>query len=167
MADATGTAFALRTDWGPHMYKHILAALDGSPRASQVLRHAAELAAQTGATLHLCRAVNVPPDVPADVWILAGEQLTAHLLNQGAEELTELAQAVQPSQTSVVWGQRLCRLGIPGQVVIELADELHADLIVMGSHGYGFFERLIGTTAARIVNHARCSVLVVRGEEPA
>jgi len=37
----------------------------------------------------------------------------------------------------------------------------------MGSHGYGFLERLVGTTAARIVNHARCSVLVVRGEEPA
>lgn len=35
----------------------------------------------------------------------------------------------------------------------------HADLIAMGSHGYGFLERL--------VNHARCSVLVVRGEEPA
>ena len=42
------------------MYKHILAALDGSPRSPQVLRQAAELCARTGATLHLCHAVNVP-----------------------------------------------------------------------------------------------------------
>ena len=50
----------------------------------------------------------------------------------------------------------------PGQVVVELADELRTDLLVIGSHGYHVFERVLGTTAARIVNLAGCSVLVVR-----
>ena len=47
------------------MYKHILAALDGSARSSQVLRHAAELAVRTGARLHLGHAVDVPLGLPA------------------------------------------------------------------------------------------------------
>jgi nucleotide-binding universal stress UspA family protein len=38
-------------------------------------------------------------------------------------------------------------------------------LIVIGSHGYGGLDRVLGTTAARVVNHALCSVLVVRPPE--
>lgn len=149
------------------MYKHILAALDGSPRAPEVLVHAAELASRVGAVLHLCRAVSVPPDVPADAWILAGEELTACLLDSGARELTALVEALPTRHTPIVWGHRECRCGTPEQVIMSLADELQADLIVIGSHGFGFLDRIIGTTAARIVNHARCSVLVVRGDASA
>ena len=39
------------------------------------------------------------------------------------------------------------------------------DLIVIGSHGYSGIDRLIGTTAAKVVNHAKQSVLVVRAAE--
>ena len=149
------------------MYKHILTALDGSPRALHVLRHAAELAARSGAQLHLVRAVHLPLGVPADAFTMTGDQLISRLLGHGAQELTELAESLRPGLTPVLWGQRLCRLGAPAQVVVDLADELHADLIVIGSHGYDVVDRLLGTTAARIVNHARCSVLVVRGAAPA
>jgi len=145
------------------MYKHILAALDESPRAAEVLHHAAELAARTGATLHVCRAVNPPVlGVPADAWMITPAELTARMLDHGARELAFLIHAMPPTATPVVWGQRLSRLGGPGQVVVQAADELHADLIVVGSHGYNVLDRFLGTTAARIVNHARCSVLVVR-----
>lgn len=144
------------------MYKNILTALDGSPRAMHVLRHAAGLAARSGAQLHLVRAVHLPLDVPADALTMSGDQLTARLLASGTEELAALAEALHPEITPVLWGQRVCRFGVPAQVVIEVAGELHADLIVIGSHGYNVVDRLLGTTAARIVNHARCSVLVVR-----
>jgi nucleotide-binding universal stress UspA family protein len=43
-----------------------------------------------------------------------------------------------------------------------MARSVEADLIVIGSHGYAGFDRLLGTTAAKVVNHAHCSVLVVR-----
>jgi universal stress protein F len=146
------------------MYEHILAALDGSPRAPQVLHHAAELAARTGAVLHLGRAVHLPLGLPADALTLTGDQLTARLLEYGAQELTALAEGLRPTHTPIRWGQRLCRFGAPAQFVVDLAEELHADLIVIGSHGYDVVDRLLGTTAARVVNHARCSVLVVRGD---
>lgn len=149
------------------MYKQILAALDDSHRATEVLRHAAELAARDHATLHVCRAVNVPVGVPMDAWMLAGDVLTERLLDYATEELAALVEGMPPSERSIVGGRRVCRLGTPGHVIVELADELHVDLLVIGSHGYHVFERVLGTTAARIVNHARCSVLVVRADPAA
>lgn len=148
------------------MYKHILAAIDGSPRAPQVLRHAAELAAlwatRSGARLHLVHAVNVPVGLPADTWTLTGEELTGRLIDHGLRELTQQAEALKPTFTPVLWGERVARLGRPAQVIVDVADELQADLIVLGSHGYDTLDRILGTTAARVVNHARCSVFVIK-----
>lgn len=53
--------------------------------------------------------------------------------------------------------------GSPEQIIIEEAENWGADLIVVGSHGYGFWERmLLGSVSNAIVNHAPCSVMVVR-----
>ncbi len=144
------------------MYKHILAALDGSPRSAQVLRQAAELCARTGATLHLCHAVNVPLGLPADTWTLSGEELRARLIDHGLRELTTVAEGLHPHITPVRWGERVCRLGRPAQVIVDLAEELKVDLIVIGCHSLDVLDRVLGTTAARVVNHAGCDVLVVR-----
>jgi nucleotide-binding universal stress UspA family protein len=46
--------------------------------------------------------------------------------------------------------------------VCETAKADGVDLVVIGSHGYGGIDRLLGTTAAKIVDHAPCSVYVVR-----
>jgi len=144
------------------MYKHILAALDGSPRAPQVLHTAAELAARTGATLHLCRAVTVPVGVPDDSWMLSAADLPTRLLDHGARDLTRLAQDLHPTTTPILWGERVCRLGPAAPTISDIAGELHADLVVVGSHGYGLLDRILGTTSARVVHHSPCSVLVVR-----
>ena len=53
--------------------------------------------------------------------------------------------------------------GAPEQILVETAKEWNADLIVVGSHGRGFWERmLLGSTTDALVHHAPCSVLVVR-----
>ena len=57
-------------------------------------------------------------------------------------------------------------LGIPEQVIIETAQEWQADLIIVGSHGRGFWGRaMIGSTSDTIVHNAPCPVLVVRKSE--
>lgn len=51
----------------------------------------------------------------------------------------------------------------PGKAIIEEAERWHADLIVVGSHGRGFWGRtFLGSTSDRVLHHAPCSVLVVR-----
>lgn len=52
--------------------------------------------------------------------------------------------------------------GAPDQQIIERAKEWRADLIVVGSHGRGFWGRLLGSVSNGVVHHAPCSVLVVR-----
>ena len=54
-------------------------------------------------------------------------------------------------------------VGAPEQILIEEAKEWNADLVVVGSHGRGFWGRmLLGSTTDALVHHAPCSVLVVR-----
>ena len=52
--------------------------------------------------------------------------------------------------------------GAPDQQIIEMAKEWKADIIVVGSHGRGFWGRLLGSVSNGVVHHAECSVLVVR-----
>ena len=52
--------------------------------------------------------------------------------------------------------------GPPDQIIIEKAREWNADLIVVGSHGRGFWGRLLGSVSNGVLHHAPCSVLVVR-----
>ncbi len=53
--------------------------------------------------------------------------------------------------------------GSPDSRIVETAEESGADLIVLGSHGYKRWERLLlGSVSSSVVHHAHCSVLVVR-----
>ena len=62
----------------------------------------------------------------------------------------------------------LVQLGRPAQVIVETAEKWPADLIVVGSHGYGFWGRLaLGSVSAAVVHNAPCSVLVVRASTAA
>ncbi|MBV9214654.1 MAG: universal stress protein [Acidobacteria bacterium] len=55
--------------------------------------------------------------------------------------------------------------GAPDRELVEIAESWGADLIVVGSHGRGFWGRLLGSVSDGVVHHAPCSVLVVRGEK--
>ena len=53
--------------------------------------------------------------------------------------------------------------GPANRAIVEEAEDWGADLIVMGTHGYGFWNRaMLGSVSNSVVHHAPCSVLVVR-----
>ena len=56
----------------------------------------------------------------------------------------------------------LVRTGSPWSAICAAAREHDADLIVLGAHGYDAVDHILGTTAAKVVNHADRSVLVVK-----
>ena len=56
--------------------------------------------------------------------------------------------------------------GTPESRIVETAEEIQADLIIVGSHGYSRWERLLlGSVSNSVVQHAPCSVLVVRSQK--
>ena len=60
-----------------------------------------------------------------------------------------------------IFRSHFARDGVAWDAICTAAKEVDADLIVIGSHGYGVIDRLLGTTAAKVVNHADRSVYVV------
>jgi nucleotide-binding universal stress UspA family protein len=138
--------------------KTILVGLDGSPRADGVLAYAESLARSMGSKLVLFRSFGIPPDMTL-AWPASDQTLELALRTQ-AQKYLESCAAKVPSD--LLGGVRV-DLGVPWQAVCEAARDESVDLIVIGSHGYSGIDHLIGTTAAKIVNHADRSVLVVRG----
>jgi universal stress protein F len=136
----------------------ILVGVDGSPREPKVLEAAVALAKDRGGKVYLARAMMVPVSIPTAVWTLQGEDFAQFLVEHGNKELAETAGRVPTEQR----GDAITRLGQPADVLVALAEELDVDLVVIGSHGYSGIDRVLGTTAAKVVNKAPCSVLVVR-----
>lgn len=56
--------------------------------------------------------------------------------------------------------------GSPDSRIVEAAEKMAADLIIVGSHGYNRWERLLlGSVSDSVVHHAPCSVLIVRSQD--
>ena len=56
--------------------------------------------------------------------------------------------------------------GSPESQIVEVAEKMKADLIIVGSHGYNSWERLLlGSVSDSVVHHAPCSVLIVRSPD--
>jgi nucleotide-binding universal stress UspA family protein len=141
--------------------KPYLVALDSSPRAPQVLKAAIALANAQSTKLVLFRAVGLPSDLPAQAYAMPPDGVMDILLQRAKKELDDLSRAIPqglPFETRI-------EIGTPWQAICEAGKTTSAALIVIGSHGYSGWDRLIGTTAARVVNHADRTVLVVRQPE--
>lgn len=139
----------------------VLVALDSSTRAPAVLRRAAHLAKAEGSTLHVLRSVGIPPEIAPDLLTLSPDALPERLVADAAKDLTRLVGEEPLAAGAVVEAQ----VGTPWRTICAYAREKNASVIVIGTHGHSVLDTLLGTTAARVVNHAPCSVLVVR--EPA
>lgn len=140
------------------MIGRILVALDGSDRAPGVFDAAVEIAARFRAALRPFRAVMVPPEFPAAAAGSRPDPLAAHMMESAEEELEELISGAPPS---VLLEPPIVRIGQPWRLILAVADEIDADLVVVGSHGYHGLDRILGTTAARVANVSSRNVLVV------
>lgn len=138
--------------------RKILVGLDSSPKSSQVLETAVGLAQRFGAQLILCHSVGIPFDFPADALGLSPTALPGIMEEAARRDLEARARALPPEIKRKVDIQ----IGTPWQVICNLAKDEDVDLVVIGSHGYSGLDRVIGTTAARVVNHSDRPVLVVR-----
>ena len=140
--------------------KRILVGLDGSPREAYVLAAAQELALRFDAQLLLVRAVGLPPEIPAEAWQDPKLSVQEYLQKKAREGLEQCARGLPESMRSRSALEVV--VATPWQGICMSAEAYGAQLIVIGSHGYSGLDHVLGTTAARIVNHAKCSVFVVR-----
>ena len=145
------------------MFKRIVVGTDGSETASVAVRHATQLAKTTGASLEIVSAFEtVPQDrlrhesqqVPGDI---------AHGVGPREDVNVYLESAAGSAKEEGVESNTHAREGDPADAILDVAEEIDADLIVVGNKGMTGARRfLLGSVPNKISHHAPCDVWIVR-----
>jgi len=136
------------------MFKTILVPID--------MAHVAEgkaiidIAAQHGAAGAKIILLNVAEEIPG--W--AAAELPAGLLEESRAKSEADLKAIAAASGMAMDVE--VRTGHPYKTILEVAEEKGVDLIIVASHRPGLQDYFLGSTAAKVVRHANCSVLVVR-----
>ncbi len=140
------------------LYKHILVATDLAENCGALIARAASIAHLTKATMSLAHVL------PHSLVPYAGEfsipidaELEATIKKQAKKQLASLGKKYHVDTES----QYLLEGSVKVEVT-ELAKKIHADLIVVGTHGYEGIELLLGSQANAILHAAQCDVWVIR-----
>lgn len=145
------------------LFKRIVVGTDGSDSAREAIRQAAQLARLSEAELHVVSAYEpVPPrrseaesrGVPADVSHEFGPREEVNFILDGAAAITASV-GIEPVPHA--------RDGDPADAILTVADEVGADLIVVGNKGMTGARRfLLGSVPNKVSHHAPCSVFIAR-----
>ena len=143
----------------------ILLATDGSEESELAALRAVDLAERTDSELHLVHVGVVPIFLKSYPGVLGYERKLYKELEEVSRELLRKQSWRVKVAGGTVAGTHL-RMGEVALEIVALAEELRADLIVMGSRGLGGVRRaLMGSVSDSVVRHAHCPVLVVRPEK--
>jgi nucleotide-binding universal stress UspA family protein len=148
--------------------KKILLATDGSPGSLKAAKKAASLARSIPGGQATLVVVNIAPlhliDLATDRLNMSGEDVLPTELEVRLKKNSEDILAATLKQIEGVEGiQTRSLLGHPSDAICDVAEEIGADLIVVGSGGHSKLHKLfLGSVSNQIVSHSPCDVLVVK-----
>jgi nucleotide-binding universal stress UspA family protein len=145
------------------MFGRIVVGTDGSDTATEAVRQATDLARLAGAQLDIVSAFEPVPqqrlkseerELPGDVQYEVGPREDVNLV---------LDTAAGTVSQSGVEAQTHAREGDPADAILDVAEEVNADLIVVGNKGMTGARRfLLGSVPNKVSHHAPCSVIIIR-----
>jgi universal stress protein A len=136
--------------------KSIIVPLDFSEMSLKALRYAVAFAKQFGAKLTLVHVVEAPVHA-------ADASFSSLVSSDKFGAIKERLEEMIPPELSV---DTAVRQNVPFNGILEVAQEINADLIITTTHGYtGLAQLFKGATVSKIVNQSPCPVLVVRESE--
>lgn len=146
----------------------ILVPLDFSPASDRALAYAKALSTEFGAPLFLLHVIEdrmMTGPWPSEVYLGELPKLRDDLVKDAERRMRLCLESIEKEGLTAT-GEVL--IGGPSHVIIEQAEALNADLLVMGTHGRtGITHLLIGSVAERVIRHAPCPVFVVRERKAA
>lgn len=148
------------------MYARILVAIDGSPVAAQALEQGLVLAKALGSAVTIVHVAEVVPRVGGNYGaVVTGTQATLAAMveakpadNKLLNKALDAANAAGVEAAATLIGHRS-----PAEGIIEAAETVDADLIVMGTNGRrGLGRMILGSQASKVLQNAEVPVLVAR-----
>lgn len=141
------------------MYKKILVPLDGSPMSESVLPHAEALAKSEHAEIILLRVPNAPVSE-----YLSRDPMIAEMIHDDMEKESEeyVHNKVTELQKENIQVTGLTKDGPVPDTILNVAEETHADIIAMSTHGRtGVSRWLMGSVADKVVHHTHIPVMLI------
>ena len=137
----------------------ILVPIDFSELSRKALQYALTFSRVFGGEIFLLHVVEFVPT--PEVVVAETEYLNASLRETAAQQLSEWRKEIPGVSVKAS-----IQDGIPFREIVRIANEINADLIILGTQGRtGLSHLFIGSTAERVVRHAGCPVMVVRERE--
>ena len=148
----------------PGLWHTILVPVDFSAPSEAALTYALKLVAASNAALHVCHIIPVPHVL--DALYERGfepEESVKRIEQKARQRINEIVRSASSTlKPHLHYSEGDARDG-----VLEWAEKLKADLIVMGTHGRRGAERFfMGSVAEAVIRRASCPVLTLRGESP-
>ena len=144
----------------------VLLAVDGSPYSEAAVNEVASRTWPENCEVRVITAYELPLAPAPETWALPPDyfeklDIAARESAAGIEQAIVVKLTASLGPAVKVTGNVLP--GSPRSIILEEAERWSADLIVVGSHGYGTWHRfLLGSVSQAVVSHAKCSVEVVR-----
>jgi nucleotide-binding universal stress UspA family protein len=145
----------------------VLLATDGSPHSEAAVAQVAKQPWPAGTAVRVLTILHpsIPMFMEPTLLVAAAHVQQAEELRQrGTEIVLKASDRIRRGATRVTVTTKILE-GSPQELIVEEARDWDADLIVVGSHGYGRLQRmLLGSVAGAVVANAPCSVQVVRAK---
>jgi len=141
--------------------RRILVPVDFTETAERAFQYAVELARKFDASVTVLHAYQIPAYGFPDAAIIASAELATQMANAGQARLDSL---IDSNKTSGISMTAILRDGVPWEEIKAVAEEVHADLIVIGTHGRrGLARALLGSVAENVIRTSNLPVLVIHG----
>ena len=144
----------------------ILLAVDGSPCSIRAVEEVASRPWPKNSSIKVLTAFEVPAPPTPEAWALPAnyfEEMDMALRKQARNVVDSAIEKLKAKMEKEVSIDATIVPGSPRTAILEEAEQWGADLIVVGSHGYSAWQRLLlGSVSQSVVSHATCSVEVVR-----
>jgi nucleotide-binding universal stress UspA family protein len=145
------------------MYKNVVVGTDGSNTADKAVEAAAELARQWNAVLHIVTGYRTG----SGAGHAAGSPMGGGADGGAADHLQHEAADQVGSKAAATWAEGLITRnhavsGHPADAILDTAQTVGADLIVVGSKGMQGARRFLGSVPNSVAHGAPCSVLIVK-----
>ena len=141
----------------------MLVAIDGSTYAAKALDYAVGLAEKCSASINI---IHIVPEIDFLMSRLEpSKSQFVKYINEGLEEAgrTILSESEKTVKTSNINVATFLKHGDTAEKIIETADEVKADLIVVGQKGLGFGEGFsLGSVVHKVSQQAKCPILIIK-----